>query len=247
MLAQRGGAATDPAGQAGRCCLAYDLLLRGSAGGDHLAFSSAVEGLGSSIDAETGAGYAALQGLCLARNLEATWDLLLAARLQPSLEPAPLAQLVDESVDALVAGRDDDEAVAEHFLRQALYAGQALARAPEGTPAELQALRPRRPACLPAGPDQHRSGAGHGRGHRPAHGRAPGGTAGGGPADRTGPAAAGAAGTAAAGAADLGGGQAGPHPGAAAAGDPDGRRPPRPTWRRSGSASPPSVAPSPRP
>ena len=141
LLAQAGGSVHDPVGQSGRLDLTFELLLRGTGTDDFAAFTNTLEGMGSSLDAQVGDAAASLRGIALSRHWPATWALATAAWQRPTLAAAALPQLLDEAVDAQVSSRDDDEAVAEHFLRRALYGAHPLGRAAGGEVADLRRLR----------------------------------------------------------------------------------------------------------
>ena len=140
VLGFRRGAFYDPPGQTGVTRTMLDLLLRGTQSRARHAFNAALEELGSSIDTTVGAELAIVSGVCLKRFLPQTMALLQEALLSPAFDDEELERLNDESCDALIADRDDDDAVADYFLRRHLYVGHPMARCPIGEVPELESL-----------------------------------------------------------------------------------------------------------
>ncbi len=140
VIVLRHGALLDPQGGAGLTRITLDLMLRGSEQRSRTQFNAALEEMGSSLSTATGSEAAFLRGAALRRHLDATLDLVREALIEPALTPDELTPLVDEAVAALYADRDDDDTVAELFLRRAFYRGHALARSPQGEVADLAHL-----------------------------------------------------------------------------------------------------------
>jgi zinc protease len=139
ILALRGGATQDPPGRAGLCRLLMELSLRGAGRWDRQAFNAAVEEKGSQLFSVTGADVALLRGAALSAHLESTLALAFTALLEPTLAEEELGRLATEVADGLRAERDDDDAVAELFLRRSLYRTHPLSRSPAGEVADVAA------------------------------------------------------------------------------------------------------------
>lgn len=139
-VALRRGAMFDPPGEAGATRTLLELMLRGTQQRSRVEFNAALEELGSSLSAVPGSETAFLRGASLRRNLEPTLELLSEALSSPALSAEELEPLIEETVDTLRADRDDDDSVAELFMRRALYPGHALARSPLGEVADLERL-----------------------------------------------------------------------------------------------------------
>ena len=140
VVALRTGAVYDGPGKAGAHRMMMELLLRGTRRQNRLAFNTAIEELGSGVDSSMGSELGFVRGVALKRHLRTTFELVREAVLSPALDAHELARLQEESVDGLLADRDDDDTVADHFLRQALYAGHPLAASPAGEVQDLRAL-----------------------------------------------------------------------------------------------------------
>jgi zinc protease len=142
VVSLRHGAGHDPDGQSGATRTMLDLMLRGTARQSRRDFSNKLEELGSSIFAQTGHEAALWRGACLTRHLDQTWAMLREALCEPAFDPNEHKDLVSETVEELSAARDDDDTVAEIFLRRALYAGHPFSRASAGEIKDLVRLSP---------------------------------------------------------------------------------------------------------
>lgn len=142
-VALRSGSMDDPRGQEGLTRLLAEMLLRGTRTRTRQQFHEELESLGSSVSASVAADVVSLRGACLKRNLKATFELLAEALTEPAFDAEEHESLVEESCDELLAERDEDDAVAELFLRQALYPNHALAHAPSGTVDGLNSVTPK--------------------------------------------------------------------------------------------------------
>jgi zinc protease len=132
-LALRRGALLDDAEPGGTFSLMLELLLRGTQRQTRQQFHADLERLGSSLEAGVGNEQAYIAGAALRRHLEQTVALACEAILTPAFADDELEQLRDETQAALVQARDDDEEVAAHFVRQALWGDHPLGRDPDGT------------------------------------------------------------------------------------------------------------------
>ncbi|MBI5508529.1 MAG: insulinase family protein [Deltaproteobacteria bacterium] len=140
LVTLRPGAESDPSGQAGLTRVLMDLSLRGTTTDDRQAFNAKLEEMGSHLSAVTGTEAAMWRGITLRRHLDPTLALLADAMARPALQPDEMTPLVEEIVEGLRADRDDDETLAEIFLRRSLYEGHRLGRSPQGEIPDLQGL-----------------------------------------------------------------------------------------------------------
>lgn len=136
-VAVRHGALTDPDDARGAMATLLPLLLRGTQTRPRSEFGAALEALGSSIDAAVGHEMATLSGACLKAHFGATMALLAEAMARPALKASALASLVEETQQTLISDRDDDDTVADLFLRKAYYGPHRLASPASG---EVHAL-----------------------------------------------------------------------------------------------------------
>ena len=139
-VALRVGALTDAEHERGAMAMLLPLMLRGTKRRDRRTFNAALEALGSGVDAVVGHELAYLSGTCLKAHLPATLALVGEALTEPALAEAELKPLCAEAIQSLLSERDDDNAVAELFLRQALYPGHPLYHAATGTMETLRRL-----------------------------------------------------------------------------------------------------------
>lgn len=140
VIALKVGASADSPGRGGALRLMLELLLRGTERSDRHAFNSALETLGSGVEAAVGHDTAYLSGVCLARHLQPTLELVGEALSTPRFDEAEFTALVEETVQGLRAERDDDDSLADLFLRRALYPDHPLGRSPVGIVEDLLAL-----------------------------------------------------------------------------------------------------------
>jgi len=140
LVVWRHGAFADPTGGAGTARLLVDMLLRGTRERDRVAFNALLEEMGTQVHAIVGQDAAYVRVTCLARNFEATVELVAEALAHPALDAEELERLQAEAVEGLRSERDDDDLVVELFTRRALYPGHPLARSPQGEVADLPGL-----------------------------------------------------------------------------------------------------------
>lgn len=138
----RHGALTDGKDAPGALAMLLPWLLRGTQTQSRNAFHETLERLGSTLDTSVGHEMAILHGACLREHVTATLALLRDAIATPRLDEAALADLCEEARQGLVSERDDDDALAELFLRDAFYGDSPLAGSPMGTYDSLGALTP---------------------------------------------------------------------------------------------------------
>lgn len=137
LVATRHGSARDPVGIAGLTRVLFELMLRGTKKKPRNQFSEEFEELGSEIQSFVTADIAFLRTLALKRNFHKTWNLAIEAMVEPALAPDEFSILIDELVEDLINERDDDDSVADRFLRQAVFPGHPLGRSPAGEISDL--------------------------------------------------------------------------------------------------------------
>jgi len=134
------GTLADPVGQSGLTRTLMELTLRGTEARDRYVFNAALEELGSHLSSAASMEIALYRGISLKRHLPQTLALLSEAMATPALAPDEIEGLLEEMIEGLKGDRDDDDTVAELFLRKALYRNTLLARSPQGEVPELARL-----------------------------------------------------------------------------------------------------------
>ena len=140
VIAERRGAVADAPGKHGALTLMFEMLLRGTKRANRLVWNTEVEALGSSVDSQVGHEVGFIRGTALARHLKPTFDLVAEAILTPAFDAEEWERLRTEACDIARLERDDDDAVADLFMREALYPHHPLGRSASGDMASLQAL-----------------------------------------------------------------------------------------------------------
>jgi zinc protease len=141
-FALRVGALSDAESERGALAMLLPLMLRGTVRQGRRDFNAGLEALGSGMDAVVGHELAYLSGTCLKAHLPQTLSLVGEALCTPALDAAELKPLCAEAIQSLLNERDDDDAVADIFLRQALYPGHPLYHSSTGTIKTLKTLTP---------------------------------------------------------------------------------------------------------
>ncbi len=140
VIALRRGSAVDPDNQSGALRAMMELMLRGTATKDREQFNAELEELGSSFNSVPGSEAAYFRGVTLKKNLQSTVALIAEALGSPAFDADEHAALIDEMVQALASDRDDDDTVAELFLRRLFYTGHPLQRSPLGEAPQVAKL-----------------------------------------------------------------------------------------------------------
>ncbi len=138
LVALRHGSGHDPEGASGATRLMLELVLRGTEHHTRRELHESLEELGSGLYGAGGHETGLWRGACLSRHLATTFALTNEALTQPSLDEGEHGKLVDETIAELRAARDDDDSLAEIFLRRALYPGHPFVRSPAGEIRDLQ-------------------------------------------------------------------------------------------------------------
>lgn len=139
-LTFRHGSLTDTPEAPGALAMLLPWLLRGTRKHSRAAFHEKLEGLGSSVDTSVSHEMASVHGCCLRAQLPETMALVREALHEPLLDEEALEDLREEARQGFIAERDDDDTVAELFLRQAFYDGTPLMHSPLGSHESLSQL-----------------------------------------------------------------------------------------------------------
>ena len=131
ILVTRGGAATDPDGQAGLTSFGYKLLGEGAGRRDALAFSDAVADLGAGFSTGADADKGTIRISGLVRNTDALLKLLADAALRPRLRKKDFTRVKAQSLATIARNRGSPQGLAMEFTPAMIY-GE---RHPYGHPA----------------------------------------------------------------------------------------------------------------
>ena len=141
VVAHRRGAVDDPVGRAGRARLWLEMALRGTETRDRATFNRRLEQLGASVDTHVGHEAMRVRGICLAPTLPEVLAMVAEALLTPAWAAAEWDSLKSEAADLADLERDDDDSLADLFMRRVLYAGHPLGRPAGGDATSLARLR----------------------------------------------------------------------------------------------------------
>ena len=137
----RSGAMLDPDGCSGALASLLELSLRGTEQRDRVAFATELDQLGSTLDSVVGQESAMMRGFCLQKHLHKTVDLAREALHTPALDERELQRLNDEALQEIRNGWDDDDVLADRFLRRELYENHRFARSPSGEAIDLPGIQ----------------------------------------------------------------------------------------------------------
>jgi predicted Zn-dependent peptidase len=104
----RGGAISDPEGQAGLSSLLAGLLEKGAGERDAAAFAEAIDAVGGSLSANANLESITVSGEFLARDADLMIELLASMLREPKLESAELTKLRDRQINLIRAAKDGD-------------------------------------------------------------------------------------------------------------------------------------------
>lgn len=141
-IAFRGGAALDPDDKAGLATFTADLLDEGAGDLDSTAYQSKLEDLASSLDFNVDQDDISVRLRSLSANVGEVYDLLRLALTQPRFDPAPVARLRAELLDALSRDLHQPQALAYRLWMKTSFAGSPYARSTRGTPQSIAAITP---------------------------------------------------------------------------------------------------------
>jgi predicted Zn-dependent peptidase len=104
----RGGAVSDPEGQAGLSSVLAGLLEKGAGERDAAAFAEAIDSIGGSLSASADLESITISGEFLARDADLMIELLATMLREPRLESAELTKLRDRRINLIRAAKDGD-------------------------------------------------------------------------------------------------------------------------------------------
>jgi predicted Zn-dependent peptidase len=135
-----GGAAGEPAGKEGLLRCAAELARRGAGTRTRAELDRALDDMGSSVHVTTTRDRFGLSGVCLARNLEATIELVGDVLGAPTMSEGELTKLLVDTRALLDEVRDDDGAIAQRFFVRDWAGDHPYSRTALGTEASLAVL-----------------------------------------------------------------------------------------------------------
>ncbi len=133
QIANRVGAAHEPAGQEGLVHHCAELSLRGAGALPRLELDESIDQLGAGIGFGLRRDYVSLRGSCLERHLDACFELALQVLCEPRFEASEHEKLVRETLQDLDDLRDDDASLAHRFFAKYCRPGYAYSRTALGT------------------------------------------------------------------------------------------------------------------
>jgi len=138
-----GGAASDAAGCEGLTRSAAELARRGAGARTRAQLDLALDELGASLHVSTSRDHIAFNGLCLARNLDATLAIVEDVLAAPTMSAAELTKLLVDTHALLDEARDDDGALAQRYFVRDWAGDHPYCRTALGTATSLDAMAPR--------------------------------------------------------------------------------------------------------
>lgn len=104
----RGGAVSDPDGQAGLASLLAGLMEKGAGDRSAAEFAEAIDSVGGSLSASADLESITISGEFLARDADLMIELLASMLQEPRLDAAELAKLRDRQINLIRAAKDGD-------------------------------------------------------------------------------------------------------------------------------------------
>jgi zinc protease len=117
----RGGAESDPAGQAGLSSIAAQALRRGTATRSAEQFSEELDSLGASFSAGTDMQATFVTSEFLAKDFDKGLALLVDAVTRPTFPEAEMKKLLAQSIDSAKAMKDNPSAAASVYFRSFFF------------------------------------------------------------------------------------------------------------------------------
>ena len=140
-LAIAGGRLLDDLAKPGAANLLAEMLMRGTARRTPAELEDALKSLGADITIDAQNEYLVLRGRTLARNFDATIDLVEEILLEPRWDPEELSLQKAAVTSAIQANRTQPNALAARAFEYATYGeGHIYARGPLGSEASVAAL-----------------------------------------------------------------------------------------------------------
>ncbi len=136
----KGGLLLDDPSQPGAANLLAETLLEGTASRTPAELEQAIELLGASITAQAGSQSLVVGGSTLARNFDATMELVEEIILEPRFDPERFELARQRVVNRIRQLEANPNAVGTRVFRRLLYGDHILASDPLGTQESVQAL-----------------------------------------------------------------------------------------------------------
>ncbi len=133
LIAQRSGAAVDPAGLEGLTRLAARLMRRTGGGLDPQVLDTRIDSLGASLAAEVSHSTVTFHATVIGRSLEPFCDVIEDVLARPGLAEDELQRLQRETQSELVEALDNDRALVRRWFQRRLFANHPFGRPVSGT------------------------------------------------------------------------------------------------------------------
>jgi zinc protease len=135
-----GGLLTEPAGKAGLCRLASQLMLKGTRTRSAEAVAREIEQLGGSLSSDSGNNSASLHLELLSRDWEQGLDLFLDVLTEPAFDAKELETEKRKHLAAIALEQDHPMALARDLVKGVLYPGHPYATGALGTAATVASI-----------------------------------------------------------------------------------------------------------
>jgi zinc protease len=137
----KAGAASDPAGQEGLATITAGLLRKGTKTRTAQQFSTDLDYIGGTLEAEATSDYSVVNVEFLTKDLARGLELYSDALLHPTFPADETTKLLAQSVDAIRAAKDDPQSVAIPYYCGYLYGTHPYARSASGDEISLTKIR----------------------------------------------------------------------------------------------------------
>jgi zinc protease len=137
----KAGALADPVGQEGLASTTAGLLRKGTKARTAQQFSSDIDFIGGSFDAEAGADYSSISAEFLRKDTAKGLELVADALLQPTFPQAEVDKLLAQSIDGVKAAKDSAGQVVFEYYTGYLYDGKEYGRPAGGDEASLAKIK----------------------------------------------------------------------------------------------------------
>ncbi|MDB4918000.1 MAG: putative zinc protease [Gemmatimonadetes bacterium] len=117
------GEAYDPGGKEGLASMVASVLTKGAGARSADQMSSAIEGVGGSIDASASEDFMNVRANVLAENAPLAFELVADAAIRPSFETKELELVRTQALSALQLAQSNPAILAQHFFAAQLYGG----------------------------------------------------------------------------------------------------------------------------
>lgn len=135
-----GGAALDPADRRGATYLMTGLLEEGAAGMDAQEYAEAVEGLAASFEFDSFRDSVTVSARMLSQNRDAAADLLRAALVEPTFDPAAIERVRGQVLSIIEGNARDPSDIASSTFGAMAYGDHPYGSPQEGTTESVAAL-----------------------------------------------------------------------------------------------------------